>query len=317
MIKKLSLKKILTLFLFTVSIPSLILSYDLYQNSCKGTTIQQSPIYINVGNSIYSESNNFRVLTNDFKPLTVDDKWQYFQDEEAIGIAPKTPEGNFGSMLLVKNWSIYNFILKKILFRLGTENQITGLATNIASSAEMQLIFELNNNYYTPGKRKFLNTNYLVISIPFRLQQNNEKNSRIFEFMGLSNFVQNPISNTNKMTRDIKLHHIIAHQPAFLYKGTLTYPDCFEALWIVNRDYHAISANDLNHLQLITRALRKTNDNNTRNIQNQLTTTKVYRNFKLVEDSTPKLNLLQYNSFEFIGIRIWSLMVCVLFFFLN
>jgi len=213
-------------------------------------------------------------------------------------------------MLLVKNWSIYNFILKKIIFRIGNEHNIDGKNNNVI---EMQAIFVLNANYYSPGKRKFLDTNNLVISIPFKEATSNEKNCRLFEFMNLDKFADNPTLSVG-MKRDIKLWHIIAHQPSIMYKGTLTYPDCEDTLWIVSTDYHYISSSDKNNLINATRYFYKTNGNNVRNLQNILPSTTIYRNFELVSEIAPKENKLHYNNSQFykVSFVLLSLMLLIL-----
>lgn len=288
--------KICQKFLIVIILLSLskISSYTFTQTTCKDNR-QQSPININLADTVYSESDNFRVLTNDFKPLTSKDKWQYFSREQAVGVSPADPEGDFGGLLLVKSWSIYNFILKKVLFRVSTENLINNERIN---TAEMQLIFELNANYYTPGKRKFLDVNNLVISLPFRTNNTNKPSCRLFEFMNLKKFADSP-SSTVTMSRNVKLHQIIVHQPALMYKGSMTFPDCEDALWIINTDYHFISSQDFNNLVKVTRNFMGNDNANIRDIQNKLPTTRILRNFKGFELYGGNINKLHYNNGTF------------------
>jgi hypothetical protein len=70
----------------------------------------------------------------------------------------------------------------------------------------------------------------LVISLFFKqTEDDNPGASRLFEFMNLEGFYNGTDSN---MIKNIKLHHIIQHQPALLYQGTVTYPECLPALWM-------------------------------------------------------------------------------------
>jgi carbonic anhydrase len=286
-------------------------SYEFTEITCLNKNVQQSPINIFLSSTIYSESNNFRLLTNDFKPITPTDNWTFFKKENAIGVAPATPEGNFGSILLVKSWSIYNFILKKVIFRIGDEH----LIDNRKNDVEMQLIFVLNANYYSPGKRKFLDTNNLIISIPFKEASNNEVGSKLFDFMNLEKYAQNPNQNIG-MKRDIKLWNIIVHQPSFMYKGTLTFPDCDDTLWIVNTNYHIISTSDKNNLISATRNFYKNSQNNKRDLQNILSNTVIYRNFESLNEKIHNPNKLSYNKSNICNISFVLLVLIFIFLFL-
>jgi carbonic anhydrase len=291
-------KQLLHGFLYLIILSS-IFSHDFNTSTCTNQNIQQSPININYKETLYSESNYFRILSNNFKPITPDIKWTYFPNELAIGIQPTSDNDDFGSMLFVKDWSIYNYILKKIYFRIGSEHSIE----NNIENAEMQLLLLLDNNYYSPGKRIALDSNYLIISIPYRLANDqNIKTTRLFEFMNLANFANNPLSlDTYGMNRNIKLNHIVVNQPAFMYKGTLTFPECQNALWVVFTQYHSISASDLNLLKKATNANNPlTNDRNTRDMKNRYVVTIVYRNYFDINRLVANRNLMNYNVSTFV-----------------
>jgi len=305
--KKAAVKTLLTLLL-----TSTIASYDFTSTSCTNQVVQQSPININYNQTVFSNSNNFRILSNNFKPITPNDKWSFFPNELAIGVESSTQNGDFGSMLFVKDWSIYNFILKKVLFRIGSENAVE----SVSSNAEMQLVFVLDSNYYSPGKRIFLDSNYLILSVPFRLNTDpNVKSSRLFEFMNLKAYANNPSAKSNiGMARNIKLPQFIVHQPAFLYKGTLTYPECQNALWLVNTQYHLISSNDLTLLRTAINAnivLTDLNPYNTRDLKSLLNETVVYRNYDDVNAVVMKSNLLNYNNADYVKNYVLLLIVLI------
>ena len=163
----------------------------------------------------------------------------------------------------------------------------------------------------------FLDTNNLVLTIPFREASNtDEKASRLFEFMNLSQFSTNPTASVG-MTRDIKLAHFVVNQPAFMYKGSLTFPDCEDALWIINSHFHIISTADKNNLINATRHFTSTKftDSNVRTLQDRLSTTFVYRNFDDANDLTPILNKLYYNNAQIF--KVSYVLLFLIFFFLN
>ena len=295
------MKRALVKTLITLVLTGAIASYDFSSTPCTSQDMQQSPININYNQTTFSNTNYFRILSNNFKPITPSNKWTYFPNELAIGVEPTSQIGDFGSMLFVKDWAIYNFILKKIIFRIGSENSIE----NSISNAEMQLVFLQDSNYYSPGKRIFLDANYLIVSVPFRLNTDpNVKNSRLFEFMNLKAFASNPTANANiGMARDIKLHQFIVHQPAFLYEGTLTYPECQKALWLLMTQFHPISSTDLSLLKNAISANFPLTDNkpfNTRDLKPLRTDTPIYRNYEDLNALVMKSNLLNYNNDDYV-----------------
>lgn len=305
MLKK-ALVKTFLIFLLT----STIASYDFTSAPCLNQDVQQSPININYNQTIFSNTNYFRILSNNFKPITPSDKWTYFANEFAIGVEPSSPNGDFGSMLFVKDWAIYNFILQKIMFRLSSENSIE----NSSANAEMQLVFLQDSNYYSPGKRIFLDTNYLIVSVPFRLNADpSAQSSRLFEFMNLKTFAANPTVKSNVgMARDIKLYQFIVNQPAFLYKGTLTYPECQNALWFVMTQFHLISNNDFSLLKnaiSVNVGLTDVKPYNTRDLKALRADTVVYRNYEDVNSLVMKSNLLNYNRADYVQKSVLFLLV--------
>ena len=89
-------------------------SYDFNTKSCSAAAGQQSPINLDISQSLYFDERYFRFLSNNYNPLTKDNSWQYFEEEKAIGIAPTKNQTNFGSFVFVKDWAMYNFNLQKV-----------------------------------------------------------------------------------------------------------------------------------------------------------------------------------------------------------
>lgn len=292
-------------------------AYDFNLNSCSANTTQQSPINLNSLNSTYFDEKYFRYLTNNYINPTTANNWTYFTEEKAVGIAPTAAQGDFGSFLLVKDWAMYSFRLTKILFRTHSEHSINGNFFDV----EMQLVHTLDANYYPPGKRISLGLNYLVISIFFNsTSDTNPAKSLLFQFMNLTQFAttsQNPT-----MARNIKLFQIVQHQPSYLYQGTLTYPECQPALWMVFSNYHLIGATDLSNLVSVIKknfSDGTTTNYNTRDIFSNSFNglpTNVYRNWQETSKMISRPTLLSYGSAKHIttGIYIIGLIILSIIF---
>jgi carbonic anhydrase len=224
--------------------------------------------------------------------IDTDYKWQIFPDERAIGIGPKSGNDNMGSFVFVKDWAMYNFDLKKILFRANSEHTLNGNHFDV----EMQLVHSIDTNYYPPGKRVNLGVDFLVISIFFQITDNNNPaRTKLFDFSNLKDF--------SNMSRKIKLWQIIQHQPSYLYQGSLTYPECEPALWMIFSQFHLISQSDfnllLNKIQQNNLA-DQTTKNNVRNIFNNDFST-VYRNWNELTKMSANPTLLTYNASSYIN----------------
>lgn len=304
------MRKAIVNSLISLLLISAIATYDFTTTPCLSNEVQQSPINIDYNQTVFSNTNYFRILSNNFKPITPKDKWTFFKNEFAIGVEPSSENGDFGSMLFIKDWAIYSFILKKVMFRIGSEH----LIENTIASAEMQLVFLQDSNYYSPGKRIFLDANYLIVSVPYRLNTDpNVKSTRLFEFMNLKAYATNPTSNSNiGMARNIKLYQFIVHQPAFLYEGTLTFPECQNALWLIMTQFHPISNDDLNLLKKAVSAnilLTDEKPYNTRDLKTLRADTTIYRNYEDINALVMRSNLLNYNNENYVKNKILILLI--------
>jgi carbonic anhydrase len=278
--------------------------YDFSNPTCQSSTYQQSPIDITLDSSFYYDEKYFRFLTNNYNFLTTENKWTYFQDEKAVGIAPTGGnQTDFGSFIFVKDWAMYSYKLQKILFRTLSEHTLDGQTFDV----EMQLIHTNDANYYSPGRRIDLQgVDYLVISIFFKVtDDNNPAKSLLFEFMNLGKGLN------ARMLRPIKLHHIIQHQPSYLYTGSLTYPVCQEAQWLIFSQYHSIGQTDFNNLKsLIASATGLVT--NTRDMFPFTSSQAIYRNWNDASNLIPSPTLMVYSSSSVLNMS-YTLLMSVVF----
>ncbi len=301
MIHNLNLLKLTLPLIILLTITS-VFTYDFSLQQCSQNDHQQSPINIQSTSSLYFDEKYFRFLTNKYEELSTDYKWQSFPEERAVGF--KAPSNkNMGSFIFVKDWSMYSYNLDKILFRTNSEHNIDGENFDV----EMQLVHTQDSSYYPPGRRITLDVNYLVISIFFKkTDDNNPASSRLFEFMGLQDF-----GNLKKI---VKLHHIVQHQPSYLYQGSLSYPECSPAMWLIYSQYHFIKNSDLTTLKAkINSSYKDSNTGfNARDKFPVLKNTEVYRNWNEQHKMVPRPTLMAYNSASYIRLSYVS-MVSFLF----
>jgi carbonic anhydrase len=291
-----------TTLIISLSLLSLTLGYNFNQQTCQATFAPQSPININSLQTHYLEEKMFRIIDNKYN-VDKNTTWNIFPAERALGL--KSSKENLGSIVLVKDWGMYNFILDKILFRVGVEHSIDG----VKYDAEMQLIHTYDANYYTPGKRIHLGINYFVISVFFKKTQDDDPlASELFRYTNLEGIAK---STNSTMLKDIKLHEIIQHQPAYMYEGTLTYPDCQKALWYVNSQYHLIRQRDYDNLVAVTK-MSTGFDSVTQNVRDQFVGNyMVYRNFNDITKFVPRVTMMNYSGAEIVS-RNFILMMIVM-----
>jgi carbonic anhydrase len=280
---------LLSALIISLGLFSLTYTYTLSQPTCSvaSPNTNQSPIDISSLQTYFLEEKTFRLLNNNYD-ASINTTWTYFPTEQAIGV--KSEKDNLGSIIFVKDWGMYNFILNKILFRVGVEHSVDG----VKYDAEMQLIHTFDANYYTPGKRIDLGINYLVISFFFKKTDNaNPLASELFNYMNLAGYAAG--TNTT-MIKDIKLNDIVQHQPAYLYEGTLTFPNCQKSLWYVNSQYHLIRQSDFDNLVAATKKMTGFNATN-QNVRNQFVgNATVYRNFNDITKFVPRVTMMNYMS---------------------
>jgi len=288
-----------------------VYSYTLNSGNCANPDNQQSPVNVFSSQSLYYDEKYFRFLTNNYIKLSPNEHyWGPYTAERAIGVKSNVATGSFGSFTLVKDWSISSWILEKILFRIGAEHSIEGSEYD----AEMQLVHTFDANYYSPGRRVDPGTNYLVLSINFKVVEDDDPTATtLFDYMNLKAYNDDSTQNIY-MKKNIKLNSMIQHQPAYLYTGTLSYGECLPALRMIFTDYHYIRRSDLNMLKAVT-SRSGLLDLDQKNIKTRSTlNAPVYRNWNDLSMFAPKLNLLAYDNASFVGVNFLILLVlCLLF----
>ena len=232
-------------------------------------------------NSYYYDEKYFRLLTNNYNEINPGNFWKNLYSD---GIGFKSIK-DFGSIILLKDWAMYNFKLTQIFFR----KNCTFEYEDFNCKAEMWLYHTRDNQYYPPGRRIYIKQNVFIIVIPFVLSNNeNPANDLIFDFFNLEGF-KNSLDKANAKIspkKPIKLHQIIQNQPSYLFNGR--YND-IDTLFMVFTQYHFISENMLSNLDYISQRT---------NVINTIVTDfgKIYRNIRKLEEIKPKATLLAYSK---------------------
>ena len=228
--------------------------------------------------SYYYDEKYFRLLTNNYKEIIQGNMWKNLTSD---GIGFKA-ENDFGSIILLKDWSMYNFKLTQIFFR----KKCSFLYEDFNCSAELWLYHTKDNQYQTPGRRIYIKQNFFIIVIPFASSDDeNPANDLIFDFFNLEEYKKKYNQNAKITTKKpIKLHHIIQNQPSYLFEGE--YND-LESLFMVFTQYHFISNNMYDILTQI-----ETEDINL----NITIDNKIYRNVRKLEEIKPKATLMSYSK---------------------
>ena len=250
---------------------------------------------ITSSDSYFYEEKYFRILSNNYDSIDPGNFWDIIkaQDENRyLGIGFNAKK-DFGSLILLKDWSMYNFKLTKIIFRNGCSFKIEDKECD----AEMLLYHTKDNGYYPPGRRIFMKENFFIIAIPFfKADENNPSNDLLFQFLNLGKFSQNGINITP--LKPVKLYQIIQNQPSYLFEGKF---DGKDTLFMVFTQYHFISNTDLINLK---NALTKNNINSTNIISfdsDNGKIDKIYRNMKNSEKLNPKVSLMIYSIANYLN----------------
>ena len=232
-----------------------------------------------IKDSYYYEEKYFRILSNNYETIDPGNMWTKDEDGDGHGFIAKK---DFGSLILLKDWSMYNFKLTKIMFR----NKC--ICEDVKGcSAEMWLIHTKDNGYYPPGRRIFMKQNYFIIIVPFvKTENENPAVDSIFYYLNLEEYVNKKEHISPK--QPVKLYQIIQNQPSFLFEGTYNSKD---TLFMVFSQYHFISKDDLDNLnQLdfdITDPKKEENSKSYRNVRNE-------------EEVEPKVTLMSYSNSKYL-----------------
>lgn len=226
--------------------------------------------------SYYYDEKYFRLLTNNYLEIEQGEFWNNISD--GIGF---NAGKDYGSIILLKDWAMYNFKLIQIIFK----NNCSFEYEDFNCSAEMWLYHTKDNQYYPPGRRIYIKHNIFIIVIPFMLgDDENPGNDLIFDFFNLEGYKEKITNPYITVKKPIKLHHIIQNQPSYLFEGEY---DNRSALFMVFTQYHFISNKMFNTL----------NDAIFENSDIQITSFgKIYRNVRRLEEIKPKATLLAYSK---------------------
>ena len=279
-------RKLLIQFIFILSLFNIYKSQD--------TTSQ---INLSSSDSYYYDEKYFRLLTNNYDEINPGNVWK---DLNSDGIGFKANK-NFGSIILLKDWSMYNFKLTHIFFRKNCSFNYE----NFNCNAEMWLYHTKDNQYYPPGRRIFMEQNFFIIVVPFvRTDNNNPANDLLLDYLNLESYNANK-KNANKKIwpkKPVKLHHIIQNQPSYLFEGKYNETN---TLFMVFTQYHFISEKLYNTL---------VNIEPNKEINTNITCdSKIYRNVRKLEEIKPNATLMAYSKGSYLK-NIFAIIVLFLIF---
>ena len=247
-------------------------------------------------NSYYYEEKYFRILSNNYDSIDPGNFWTIDENDKGPGFVAKR---DFGSLILLKDWSMYNFKLTKIIFR----SSCTFDYEKDKCHAEMWLIHTKDNGYYPPGRRIFIKQNYFIIVVPFvKAENSNPAIDSIFDLLRLRQFSENLGQNPeNNVTpeKPIKLYQIIQNQPSFLFEGKYNEK---ETLFMVFSQYHFIS--NENH-QILENLYNEKIKLNYGSISVSFDTKtdypeKIFRNVRNIEEVSQKVTLMSYSKAKYL-----------------
>jgi len=247
--------------------------------------------------SYYYDEKFFRLLTNNYNEINPGNFWINL-DSDGVGFQSKK---DFGSIILLKDWAMYNFKLTQIFFRNNCSFEYEGFDC----SAEMWLYHTKDNQYYPPGRRIYIKQNVFIIVIPLVSSDNeNPANDLIFDFLNLEGYKNSLSRPTAKISpkKPIKLHHIVQNQPSYLFDAKYNDTD---TLFMVFTNYHFISENMIKNLNDVS---NQTNPINTTISENG----KLYRNMRKLEEIKPRATLLAYSNGNYLK-NIFAFIILFLF----
>lgn len=269
--------------------------------TCQGSNNQQSPIDVDPYNTFYREEKYFHLIQSNYSAFNA--TWMNFPDEKAVGFL-KGDNENWGHINFVKDWSIYKFDLKKILFRYRSGHTIDGRRYDI----EMELFHEIDTSFRTSGRYIHPSSNQLIISAFFMADSNGStsEKSNFFNYTNIEKYTEQTTSGVY-FTRMMKLSQIIQNSGSYFYEGANTYGNCTKAWRLLLPKYQLIYLSQYQNLRTIISKLGYIDINipsssNSRNQQAITSNTRVYRNVPTNERILIEQNYHQYvksQGFEF------------------
>ena len=250
---------------------------------------------ITSSNSFYYEEKYFRILSNNYDSIDPGNFWGVIKtsdENKYLGIGFNAKK-DFGSLILLKDWSMYNFKLTKIIFR----TECSFIIDKKECNAEMLLYHTKDNGYYPPGRRIFIKQNFFVIAIPFfKADEQNPSNDLLFHFLNLEKFSQNGKNITP--LKPVKLYQVIQNQPSYLFEDKF---DDKDTLFMVFTQYHFISESDFKNLEEAYKSNNINNNNIMKLNENNGPTVKIYRNIKNSEKLKQKVSLMIYSKANYLN----------------
>ena len=251
---------------------------------------------LDFANSYYYEEKYFRILSNNYDSIDPGNFWVNFKKTDQFSGIGFNAKKDFGSLILLKDWSMYNFKLTKIIFR----NKCLFFKNDDKKcDAEMWLYHTKDNGYYPPGRRIFIKQNFFIIVVPFikAADDNNPSNDLIFEFLNLEKYSENQSDNITPK-KPVKLYQIIQNQPSYLFEGEFEQKD---TLFMIFTQYHFISFTDFNRLDTI---IGNIEDNEDININYKKESDnydpKIYRNMRNPDNLDSKVSLMIYSKANYL-----------------
>ena len=252
------------------------------------------PIELNSDKSYYYEEKYFRILSNNYDSIDPGNFWKIIDgpnSNEAFGVGFEAKR-DFGSLILLKDWSMYNFKLTKIFFREKCLFEYEDRKCDV----EMFLYHTKDNGYYPPGRRIFMKQNFFVIVVPFvKTSNDNPSIDLLFKFLNLEKY-QNGVKVTP--LKPVKLYQIIQNQPSYLFEGKF---DDKDTLFMVFTQYHFISISDSEKLsQILENQVNITIEHDDSN-NNKDYDPKIYRNMKNSIKLKQKVSLMIYSKSNYLN----------------
>jgi hypothetical protein len=246
-------------------------------------------------NSYYYEEKYFRILSNNYDSIDPGNFWESIIENGKIYGIGFNAKRDFGSLILLKDWSMYNFKLTKVIFR----NKCSFLNKD-NDCVEMWLYHTKDNGYYPPGRRIFIKQNFFIIAVPFykAVDDNNPSNDLLFEFLNLEKYSENQNANVTPK-KPVKLYQIIQNQPSYLFEGKFENKD---TLFMAFTQYHFISNSDYNRLKGIIEKVESNSDIDIEYKENSKTyDPKIYRNMRNPDNLIPKVSLMIYSKSNYLN----------------
>ena len=251
-------------------------------------------------NSYYYEEKYFRILSNNYTSIDPGNFWNKIYknkgetETQYLGIGFEAKK-DFGSLILLKDWSMYNFKLTKIIFR---QNCLFNYE-NTKCDAEMLLYHTKDNGYYPPGRRIFMKQNFFIIVVPFRETNNdNPAIDLLFKFLNLEKYSENQNANVTPK-KPVKLYQIIQNQPSYLFEGKFENKD---TLFMVFTQYHFISNSDYNRLIGTIKNVESDSNIDIEYGKNSDTyDPKIYRNMRNPDNLNSKVSLMIYSKSNYLN----------------